>query len=56
MLFRTFHFGTEVMMRQKFMMVGWSGFGMATDRIHPFQVHNGHPTDIPPKRILGRVL
>ena len=26
------------------------------DPSHPFQVHNGHPTEIPLKRILGGVL
>ena len=26
------------------------------DPSHPYQVHNGHPTEIPPKRILGGVV
>ena len=41
----TFLFGTEAMMCQK----NWSGFGMATSRIHPthFEFH-----PIPPGRIL----
>ena len=47
----------EVMMCQKNLegwLVGvWDGDKW--DPSHPFQVHNGHPTEIPPKRILGGV-
>ena len=51
-------FGPELMMTQKnpegWMVGVWDGDRW--DPSHPFQVHNGYPTEIPPKRILGGVL
>ena len=37
---------------------GWSGFGMATVGMDPTSITilNGHPTKIPPDKILGGVV
>ena len=52
--FLTFHFGTDVLMCHKKLVGVWDG--KKWDPSHPFQVLEGHPTEIPPKRILGGVV